>query len=311
MKKIKLGILGVCPQNGHPYSFSAIINGYDRDRFKKTNWQVILNYLEARERNEIGLADAEVTHVWTQSLDLSKEISECCYIANVVEDYNEMIGQVDGVIIARDDYENHKIMAENFIKNGIPVFIDKPLTLSKSELEWYKPFYNDGLLMSCSGFRFCKELDSVRDALGSYGDIRLVRAAVINDWDKYGIHMLDATLGVWDQDAESVHCRSFENLDSYLIELKDGLIVQIDTLGPDVVTFNYEVFGTKQCETFQIRDNFSAFKRTIEQFINQVQTKKPAIPWDSLYRTISILIAGRDSKKLETKIQVKNNDFTR
>ena len=28
---IKLGIIGFSKNNGHPYSFSAIINGYDRE----------------------------------------------------------------------------------------------------------------------------------------------------------------------------------------------------------------------------------------------------------------------------------------
>lgn len=33
----KIGILGVSEGNGHPYSFSAIINGYDDENFKKQN----------------------------------------------------------------------------------------------------------------------------------------------------------------------------------------------------------------------------------------------------------------------------------
>lgn len=301
---VKLGILGFSPANGHPYSFSAIINGYNPDAFLKTEWVGILNYLEKRSPSEIAALDAKVTHIWTQSPALSQEIADCCYIENVVEDYLNMIGYVDGIIIARDDYELHKELAQHFLDAGIPVFIDKPLTLDREELNWYKPYYEKGLIMSCSGLRHCQELDPVRNSLDSYGDVRLVRAAVINGWEKYGIHMLDATLGIWDQNAHSIQCISKNNYDSYLLEFENDLTVQIDTLGPDVVAFSYEVFGTKQCQKFELRDNFTSFKRTLALFVEQIKTNKPALDWQSLNRSISILIAGRQAKKIQSKVIV-------
>ncbi|UPR33117.1 Gfo/Idh/MocA family oxidoreductase [Vibrio cyclitrophicus] len=302
---VNIGILGFSPENGHPYSFSAIINGYDSDNFNKTEWTGILNYLEKRDTSEIAELDAKVTHIWTQTPHLSQEIADCCHIEHVVEEFIDMIGHVDGVIIARDDYELHLDMAKPFLDAGVPVFIDKPLTLSREEMNWYKPYYEKGLLMSCSGLRHCQELDIVRNSLEHYGDIRLVRAAVINGWDKYGIHMLDATLGIWDLNATTIQCTSSNGVDSYIIDFESDIRVQIDTLGPDVVTFSYEVFGTKQCQKFEIRDNFSSFKRTLKLFIEQVKTREPAIGWQSLNRSISILIAGRKAKASQSKVLVK------
>ena len=76
-----------------------------------------------------------------------------------------MIGSIDGLIIARDDYESHKEIAEPFLVNNIPVFIDKPLTIKKEELDWYKSFYDKGLLLSTSGLRYCIELDEIRNSI--------------------------------------------------------------------------------------------------------------------------------------------------
>ena len=304
MKLLRLGIIGYSPENGHPYSFSSILNGYNRDAYLKTEWLGILNYLEKRERDEIASLEARVTHIWTQSLGLSKQIAQCSKIDNIVSNYQEMIGYIDGVIIARDDHEVHKEIAQCFLEKNIPVLIDKPLTLSKEELKWYKPFYDKGLIMSCSGLRYCKELDDVRENLESFGDIKLIRAAVINDWEKYGIHMVDATLGILDKDIIGINCIKHGSYDSYFLYFNNNLTVQIDTLGPNIVTFSYEIFGTKKCEKFEIRDNFSSFKRMLGYFIDQIKTKEPAISWESMTKSISTLISGIDARNTDSKIKV-------
>ena len=41
VKKIKLGIIGMSDGNGHPYSWSAIFNGYNRDEMQKCTFPVI------------------------------------------------------------------------------------------------------------------------------------------------------------------------------------------------------------------------------------------------------------------------------
>ena len=45
----------------------------------------------------------------------------------MVNDYKELIGEIDGLILARDDPQNHWEMACPFIEAGIPVYIDKVL----------------------------------------------------------------------------------------------------------------------------------------------------------------------------------------
>ena len=42
---IKIGIIGLSDKgNGHPFSFSSIINGYSEKGYKKSNYQNILKY---------------------------------------------------------------------------------------------------------------------------------------------------------------------------------------------------------------------------------------------------------------------------
>ena len=44
--KLKLGIIGSSLGNGHPYSWSSIINGYNISYLEKCPYEVIINYLK-------------------------------------------------------------------------------------------------------------------------------------------------------------------------------------------------------------------------------------------------------------------------
>jgi len=46
---LRLGILGFSEGNGHPFSFGAIVNGYDDAAFARVGWDGIHAYLRARK----------------------------------------------------------------------------------------------------------------------------------------------------------------------------------------------------------------------------------------------------------------------
>ena len=59
---IRTGIIGLSEGNGHPYSFSAIINGYNEEYLSQSGWNVILEYLKAQEEKEFKQFNAKITH---------------------------------------------------------------------------------------------------------------------------------------------------------------------------------------------------------------------------------------------------------
>lgn len=306
---VKVGMIGLSEGNGHPFSFSAILNGYEQEFFANAGWPGILNYLNKRDKSEIATLDARVTHLWTQDSDISSRLAAACLIENIVDEYVDMIGKIDALIIARDDYEEHYSMAIPFLEKGIPVFIDKPLTLSLEELVVFKPYIESGLLMSCSGFRFCQELDSWRQSVSQFGTIKLVQASVINGWNKYGIHMVDAILSLGYSVPLYVEPVIHESHESVNLVMTDGSLCQINALGNEVVVFSLNVFGSKSVETVQIRDNFTAFRRTLFRFIEQVRTGKPSIDPSKTLLSIRTLIAGRTALDTGKRVYLKDLDI--
>ena len=65
-EKLRLGLLGMSSGNGHPYSWSAICNGYDPLLMEDCGFPVIPRYLEKQKYPDDFIHEATVTHVWTQ-----------------------------------------------------------------------------------------------------------------------------------------------------------------------------------------------------------------------------------------------------
>ena len=114
---------------------------------------VIPRYLEKQKYPDDFIHEATVTHVWTQDRKLSEHIAKASNIANTVKNFEDLIGSVDAILLARDDAENHVYFAKPFLEAGIPIYIDKPLALSLSEAKNLFDLQSyPGQIFSCSAF---------------------------------------------------------------------------------------------------------------------------------------------------------------
>ena len=298
---IKIGMIGVSEGNGHPFSLSAIINGYSDPGLAASGWKVIYDYVKRRDPSEFGFDGVQVTHAWTQDPKITKTLCNACRISNPVKVAEDMIGHVDAVIIARDDHEHHLAMAMPFLKAGLHVFIDKPLSLDVNELRFFRPFLENGRLMSCSGMRYARELDEARVLLADYGEIKLVRGAILNSWEKYGVHLLDAILNVIRSKPISVESIDARHA-SLALQMEDGCLVQLDALGDIGRCFRVDIFGTRNITSHEITDNFSMFRRTLWHFLEAIKTGRPAIESEQTLSMMRTLIAGRVARDERRKV---------
>ncbi|MFW6060564.1 MAG: Gfo/Idh/MocA family oxidoreductase, partial [Phycisphaeraceae bacterium] len=126
---IRLAMLGMVEGNGHPYSWSAIVNGsYDADAIHEGGYAGIVDYLSAQPPEALGIDGATVTHVWCDTPGDAERVARAADVAHVVDRPEQVIGEVDAAVIATDIGGEHLERARPFIEAGLPVFIDKPLT---------------------------------------------------------------------------------------------------------------------------------------------------------------------------------------
>lgn len=295
---MKAGILGYSEGNGHPFSFSAIINGYEPDAFIAAGWPVILNYLEKQPRDAFDFHDLQVTCAWTQDKNLTQQLCAASKITYAIDDYEEMIGKVDLVFIARDDYQTHYKMAKPFLEHGIPVFIDKPLTLNIDELNYFEKYLNSGLLMSTSGMRYAQELDLIRNNDLDLGELKLIQGVVLNNLEKYGIHLIDAINGMGLGKIISA-VRLPASFESYNLTLENNVIFNLTCLGKVGKTFHLSFYGTNNHYRYDLHDNFTAFKRTIKNMQLMVKKKMPVILPSETISTMKLIRQLSSLKPME------------
>lgn len=300
---INIGIAGISPGNGHPYSFAAIINGFDKKKFSAAGWPTIYDYLISEPSSQHGIPEAKVTHGWTQDLAITKNLCDATKIKVQCTNLDQMMGEIDALIIARDDWESHMNMAKLFLEVGIPVFIDKPLTLSKDELKYFLPFLESGKLMSCSGFRYSPEIFESPETLSNLGQLNLISGVTLNSLIKYGIHLLQPIIALLKTLPTSIIVsRNYAKYESYSIQFPTGLVVKLECLGDVYKVFNLNFFGENGKTQIELSNNFRAFKTTLENFFRMIKTGEPPFNPRETLIVIGILQVAYNLKEGETKL---------
>ena len=302
----RVGVVGLSEGNGHPFSFSAIINGYDDAGLAASGWPGIHAYVRQRDRSEFGIDGLTVTHAWTQDPAITAALCSACKIPNAAPDLATLAAEVDAVIIARDDHESHYAMAMPLLEMGLPVFVDKPLTVDPGELTAFRPYLESGQLVSCSGMRFARELDAPRATLADYGELKLIRGAILNDWEKYGVHLVDAVFNLTPARPVAVTALPARH-SSLAVELDDGVLLQLDALGTTTRCFRIDIFGERQHSTHEIVDNFSMFRRLLACWARGLEAGAPPIPPADTLDSMRLLMMGR--RALNEQRKVKLDEF--
>lgn len=300
-----VGIIGHSPGNGHPFSYSAILNGYDDQGLREAGWPVIHDYVRRRHASEFGVGDLRVTHAWTQDTPMTEALCRAANIATAAAEPGEMLGAVDAVIIARDDAASHRELAAPFLEAGVPVLIDKPLTLDPAELDYFAPFLAAGMLMSCSSMRYARELDDVRAELADYGRLSLVRGTIVKEWARYGVHLLDAIYPLLSARPVTIRALPCDH-DALAITLDDGALITIDTLPDSPPVFRVDLYGSRRRSHHDITDNFSMFRRLLGEFATMIRTSRPGESAAATPAVIRTLIAGQ--RALQTHSEVAIDD---
>ena len=306
---IKLGVIGMSEGNAHPYSWSAIINGiFDGNEIARVGYPAVTAYLEAN-RDTVGINSAKVTHVWTQDRSISLSIQKTASIDNVVENLQDMIGNVDAILLCRDDPENHVAMSKPFIDAGVPIFIDKPLAHTRADLDYFKQQVARGkFIMSCSSQRYANECRIAKQEIASFGKLELVTAVGKKDWVKYGVHILEGVFSLLDDPrAISVQHVGKEEKDIVVVEFENGVRAVIHLFMDITPTFQISLFGQKGWKLIEIKNSYSMFRDNIIEFIRSVEDGSPRLSFTKTENILNALIGAKESlEQGGTRIRISN-----
>lgn len=292
---LRLGVMGLSEGNGHPYSWSAICNGYDPTVMQSCPFPTIPEYLARQTFPDDALEGARVTHVWTQDRQLSEHVAAAALVSHVVDDYEAMIGQVDGVLLARDDAERHVEMSLPFLAAGVPIYIDKPIATTLTDLNtlFGRQKYV-GQIFSCSALRYSDSLQLDEAARQKLGEIRHVDAIAPKSWEKYGVHLLDPVMQILGLYGQPCTVKGVEQEGVQVVTVQwNSLSATFSCVGNLPAEIRLRFHGSLGTTTERVfNDSFASFKRALEQFVACVSQRREVTTRTELESVVSILERG-------------------
>jgi len=283
--------------NGHPYSWSAICNGYSPVEMAACGFPVIPEYLSKQAWPKARLPDVEVSHVWTQDPISSNKIARAALIPNVVQMPEEMIGKIDGLLLARDDAENHLKIAAPFLKAGIPVYIDKPIALNIDALDAiYALQEYEGQIFTCSALRFSKELQLTPEVKKRLGNIKHIEAITPKSWKKYAVHIIEPVINML-KETSIITSQSSNGFahggGSVFVQFENDISARFTALGSETVApISLKIFGDEGWVDLVFSDAFTSFRKAISEFLDGVKTSHVKSPYDFNKEVVSIIERG-------------------
>lgn len=295
---LRLGIIGMSPGNGHPFSWSAICNGYDPAAMVDCGFPVISDYLEAQNWPMARLPNVQVTHIWTQDPALSQKVATAALIENVVSTPEGMISEIDALLLARDDAENHLRYVRPFLEAGVPVYIDKPIALTLDAFDRLMALERyPGQIFSCSALRYADEFCLKHDAREEIGILRMIVGNIPNHWDTYAVHLIDPMVSIVGHEGVlEVLTADTVGADGRHLRLRreGGLIFDITTYGGNTAgPLGIRVHGEKGWKELTLADTFAAFRATLADFVEGVRTLTVRTDPAVNRRVVEIIEKGR------------------
>ncbi len=292
-------MLGMIEGNGHPYSWSAIVNGYDPAAMAACPYAAIPKYLGAQPLENVRIPGARVTHLWTDNPAEAEPVAAASLIENVVARPEDVIGRVDAAIISTDDGDDHVRRARPFIEAGLPVFIDKPLATNADDLRQFLAWHRARkIILSTSGMRYAPEMRLSAEQRGHFGDLRWITSFTCKTWERYGIHALEAVAPLLGPGFLTVRALSDGAGDLMQIEHRSGVRLTIGAIHDAYGSFGaVHLYGTKGQLALTLSDTYAAFRAQLVAFIEMLRSGERPLPFEETVELMAVLIAGRRSRE--------------
>lgn len=298
-KELKLAMLGMVDGNGHPYSWSAMFNGFDTEEMAKCPFPVIPEYLAKEPEENLSIPGARVTHVWTDDPADAPRVAAAACIPNIAARAEDVIGEVDAVIVATDKGHEHVDRCRPFVEAGLPVFVDKPLVDNEADLEQFRRWIIDEgcPIMSSSSMRYCKEYMPYRASTHNLGALRYVTITTPKTWERYGIHAIEGMYPI--VGPGFVSARNTGSLERNVVHLKHarGIDVVVIATGDMYGSFgNLMLCGTQGAVHLKSMDSFYSFKAQLVAFVNFLRSGVYPFPFSETEELMKLVIAGIRSR---------------
>lgn len=274
----KIGLVGLC--TSHP------------DGWVPTMRQMVAD----------GCIDVEVVAAWdsgeTRPAGFASEFCEKHHIPHVIDNLEDMLPLVDGVIVHTTNWDRHIEQAKPFVEAGKSVLIDKPIVGNMRDanvvLDWIK---QGKRVTGGSSLRFTREVNELLvKPIEERGNIHTAYAAIGVDDYNYGIHayaMISQLMG-----PGILYARYFDSSvqKQILLKWRDGRSAILTIGKNNWLPFNATAVTDKNVFMVKV-DNGRIYRSLLEATLPYLtgMTNTPPLPLESILEPELAAMAARIS----------------
>ncbi len=275
MTLIRIGVMDSSQGNGHMYSFSAIINGLNKNEINQCNFETILSYIKNHVTPVNDIAEiAKVSSIYMEDRSLAERVAKFAQIETVYESESELAINVDAIIVTNDDPNNRNWKIPYLLESGKPIFLDKIIAYSEKEYKSLKALEKfKGQIYSSSAMQYAP----VFEKLKLTEEIESLEISVPKSWSLYSVHAIELFLAILKKSEDTADFISFKRLNgtdvAELITNKHKTRVKIKASNISGTPFQaIEQYIDGRQNNLTMNDPFEAFSKMIREFLVSVQT---------------------------------------
>jgi len=253
-----------------------------------------------------------VVAVWGERPRFARAAAEAAKIPTIVKDWREMLGMVDGIMIDHRHAAPHFEVAEFFVRNKVPCFVDKPFTFTLAEGKALCELAKRKRvpITTFSTIPLQKNFKAFQKACGKIGKLLCVNTSGPVDLKSkyggiffYGIHQVDAIIELMGADADRVHVLTHGKNGVATILFKNGAIATMNCLKAGK-GFNYAAYGDAGEVHWTLDRDPAPYLGGLKLFAKMFQTGKEPIPHRRMLAPVAVLEAMARSLKRKTPVKV-------
>lgn len=220
--------------------------------------------------------DLQVVGVYSDDAAAAAKLNEQ-FGVEVMDNYDSLVGQVDGVMVTARHGDNHYKYAKPYLQSGIPMFIDKPITCSDEEGVAFMKEAKQLSVRLCGGSTcaYLSETLELAEAVkeSSCGDLRggsvvcpYYPDSPYGGFHFYAQHLVDVMIAVFGDKILRVRADETNNSLSFTA-VYDGFSVQgiyVRSTG----YYSVSVFGSKSIRTEQLTFNNKSFCHEMDDMLH-------------------------------------------
>ena len=269
------------------------------------------NFLDAIRENE-AYSDYEIVGVYSDEKEAVEKLN-AEYGAPIMASYDELVGKIDALIITARHGANHYKYAKPYIKSGIPMFIDKPITIDCDEAVEFMRELREAGVRICGGssLSHAEEMIALKqsaeakkdgETIGGIVRAPLLSSSTYGGFYFYAQHLVEMVSMVFGRYPKAVKAYSVENQKTVVFRYEKYDIVGIFTEN------SYKYFAARFSEGGSeggiVEGSPNWFKREFKEFDDLLRGGEQILGYDEFISSVFVIDAIKKSLESGEEVAV-------